>query len=76
VAGYNATGQVTSERRKKPFQLARGAIDANPKLRNSIGIQARSLGFVPRREQLGFTPEAKAKSRLGATVGWLVKLPE
>src|ERR1700680_212267 len=26
VAGYNATGQVTSERRKKPFQLARGAI--------------------------------------------------
>src|SRR6267154_3351675 len=27
VAGYNATGQVTSERRKKPFQLARGAIE-------------------------------------------------
>src|SRR6266566_3819289 len=26
VAGYKATGQVTSERRKKPFQLARGAI--------------------------------------------------
>src|SRR6266700_2133793 len=26
VAGYRATGQVTSERRKKPFQLARGAI--------------------------------------------------
>src|SRR6266404_1640503 len=26
VAGYNATGQVTSERRKKPFQLARGAM--------------------------------------------------
>src|SRR5215203_2728978 len=26
VAGYSATGQVTSERRKKPFQLARGAI--------------------------------------------------
>src|SRR5258708_18365593 len=24
VAGYSATGQVTSERRKKPFQLARG----------------------------------------------------
>jgi hypothetical protein len=24
VAGYKATGQVTSERRKKPFQLARG----------------------------------------------------
>src|ERR1700676_5240813 len=26
VAGYKATGQVTRERRKKPFQLARGAI--------------------------------------------------
>src|SRR6202012_6292747 len=26
VAGYRATGQVTSERRRKPFQLARGAI--------------------------------------------------
>src|SRR5438309_6817371 len=26
VAGNNATGQVTSERRKKPFQLARGAM--------------------------------------------------
>src|SRR5467141_581447 len=24
VAGYKATGQVTSERRKKPFQVARG----------------------------------------------------
>src|ERR1700737_4493641 len=26
VAGYSATGQVTRERRKKPFQLARGAM--------------------------------------------------
>src|SRR6202158_543261 len=26
VAGYRATGQVTSERHKKPFQLARGAM--------------------------------------------------
>src|SRR3981189_632071 len=26
VAGYKATGQVTSERRRKPFQLARGAM--------------------------------------------------
>src|SRR5882724_3717306 len=30
VAGYKATGQVTSERRKKPFQLARGAIENTP----------------------------------------------
>jgi hypothetical protein len=27
VAGKRAIGQVTSERRKKPFQLARGAIE-------------------------------------------------
>src|SRR5260370_12734257 len=27
VAGCKATGQVTRERRKKPFQLARGAIE-------------------------------------------------
>src|SRR3984957_1399215 len=30
VAGNRATGQVTSERRKKPFQLARGAIKNTP----------------------------------------------
>src|SRR5712671_1670949 len=40
VAGYKATGQVTRERRKKPFQLARGAIQIlrtlqNPDLRRS-----------------------------------------
>src|SRR5258705_11736270 len=34
VAGYSATGQVTSERRKKPFQLARGAMRC-PEKRNS-----------------------------------------
>src|ERR1700759_1651896 len=28
VAGYSAIGQVTSERRRKPFQFARGAMDA------------------------------------------------
>src|ERR1700694_5956613 len=31
VAGYRATGQVTSERRKKPFQLARGAMGYSEK---------------------------------------------
>src|ERR1700761_8357926 len=29
VAGYSATGQVTRERRRKPFQLARGAMRKN-----------------------------------------------
>src|ERR1700737_1604336 len=43
VAGYKATGQVTSERRKKPFQLARGAIQSlltqqNPDSRRSCRI--------------------------------------
>src|ERR1700722_6115566 len=37
VAGYRATGQVTSERRKKPFQLARGAMG---KLRNATDDDA------------------------------------
>src|SRR5712671_4865630 len=31
VAGYSATGQVTSERRKKPFQLARGGMRCSEK---------------------------------------------
>src|SRR5712671_3686042 len=31
VAGYKATGQVTSERRRKPFQLARGAMGYSEK---------------------------------------------
>src|SRR5436309_3040746 len=41
VAGYKATGQVTRERRKKPFQLARGAI------RNSEYRDATEPGFKP-----------------------------
>src|SRR5882757_6891149 len=47
VAGYKATGQVTSERRKKPFQLARGAIQIlltlqNPDSRRSCRIGSDS----------------------------------
>src|SRR4030081_620768 len=43
VAGYKATGQVTRERRKKPFQLARGPFkysktQQNPDLRRSCPI--------------------------------------
>src|SRR5205823_10876057 len=41
VAGYKATGQVTSERRRKPFQLARGAI------RNSDTGTQQNPGFKP-----------------------------
>src|ERR1700692_4250323 len=39
VAGYSATGQVTSERRRKPFQFARGAMYAL--LRNERGSDSR-----------------------------------
>src|SRR5258705_9714923 len=45
VAGYKATGQVTSERRKKPFQLARGAIQNTPDAtENSDSRRTRTLG--------------------------------
>src|SRR5271163_1359899 len=45
VAGYKATGQVTSERRKKPFQLARGAIEYSKC--NGTRIQDDPAGLVP-----------------------------
>jgi hypothetical protein len=46
VAGYKATGQVTSERRKKPFQLARGAIQKYSKLYRTR-IQDDLTSLVP-----------------------------
>src|SRR6202165_705515 len=46
VAGYKATGQVTSERRKKPFQLARGAIQKYSKLYRTR-IQDDPAALVP-----------------------------
>src|SRR5712672_3399460 len=54
VAGYKATGQVTSERRKKPFQLARGAIEIlqtlkNPDSRRSCLVGSDSQFRVFRR---------------------------
>src|ERR1700712_2491875 len=42
VAGYSATGQVTSERRRKPFQFARGAMDAL--LQQGDGSNSRRTG--------------------------------
>src|SRR3982074_2272143 len=40
VAGYKATGQVTSERRRKPFQLARGAIQI---LQNATEPESKTI---------------------------------
>src|SRR4029450_12830502 len=37
VAGKRATGQVTRERRRKPFQLARGAMGCSKKTRQTTG---------------------------------------
>src|SRR5437764_8312266 len=51
VAGYKATGQVTRDRRKKPFQLARGAIEilqnATELWITELWIQDDFAGLVP-----------------------------
>src|ERR1700730_6808326 len=50
VAGYSATGQLTSERRRKPFQLARGAmVRGIPKgrLLDKRRLEDRSSGRPP-----------------------------
>src|ERR1700676_1444183 len=44
VAGYKATGQVTRERRKKPFQLARGAIRILQTLQNPDSRRTSWIG--------------------------------
>src|SRR5436309_1125430 len=54
VAGKRAIGQVTRERRKKPFQLARGAIgvlqrnaDPDPQYRaGSLDLESEKLALV------------------------------
>src|SRR3979409_715002 len=44
VAGYKATGQVTRERRKKPFQLARGVIEILQTLQNADSRRSSRVG--------------------------------
>src|SRR5215217_4670461 len=44
VAGYRATGQVTRERRKKPFQLARGAL-GTPNATRELVVSRRFWGI-------------------------------
>src|ERR1700686_1523924 len=44
VAGYKATGQVTSERRKKPFQLARGPFKILQTLQNPDSRRSQHVG--------------------------------
>src|ERR1700704_1639822 len=54
VAGYRATGQVTNERRKKPFQFARGAMgyseyaaDDRPRYHRGTRIQGERGRNLP-----------------------------
>src|SRR6202790_3030702 len=44
VAGYSATGQVTRDRRRKPFQLARGAMAGELQLLMPDSRRAGRLG--------------------------------
>src|ERR1700732_2724841 len=50
VAGYSATGQVTSERRRKPFQFARGAMYAVLRNKGRLGTQDERRTLVPTPE--------------------------
>src|ERR1700716_3862497 len=59
VAGYNATGQVTSERRKKLFQLARGAIEI---------LHSTELNAQYRRRAKGSKVPKIESSTLGAGI--------
>src|SRR5947207_5551296 len=60
VAGYKATGQVTRERRKKPFQLARGAIGGTPKRNEGTGGLKTILGRSFRQSKFQKVHLAKA----------------
>src|SRR6185437_10764797 len=55
VAGYSATGQVTSDNRKKPFQLARGAM-AN---------SANATGQLTQKIRIAPTPPITKSARAG-----------
>src|ERR1700759_1377558 len=47
VAGYSATGQVTRDRRRKPFQLARGAMLRRTPVLRAAPTQDERDGLVP-----------------------------
>src|SRR5258708_19786773 len=64
VAGYRATGQVTSERRKKPFQLARGAMGYSENATNDRREYHRGRRFQTWRDR-GSRKGAKPGPRRG-----------
>jgi hypothetical protein len=55
VAGYNAIGQVTSDSRKKPFQLARGAIRKTPRYAKEPGLKCSGADSFRLAEPEGST---------------------
>src|SRR3979490_3439523 len=67
VAGYKATGQVTSERRKKPFQLARGAMGYSENATDDQRGDHRGTGF--QSERSGNLATALTVSRQGMLQG-------
>src|ERR1035437_4747666 len=73
VAGYRATGQVTSERRKKPFQLARGAMgysenatDNRPRIPPGHPVSSEPGGESPNGVNRGGAGWLQDGSRSGA----------
>src|SRR5260370_15339578 len=70
VAGKRAIGHVTSERRKKPFQYARGAMNTNSTILNKLQYRGRgrvveSANRTPRRYlQLTACSRIERKRRL------------
>src|ERR1035437_1855970 len=73
VAGYRATGQVTSERRKKPFQLARGAMgysenatDDRPRIPPGHPVSSEPGGESPNGVNRGGAGWLQNGSRSGA----------
>src|SRR6201999_2044534 len=45
VAGYSATGQVTRDRRRKPFQLARGAMLRRTPVSRRLGLKTNKTAW-------------------------------
>src|ERR1700729_535129 len=59
VAGYSATGQVTSERRRKPFQFARRAMDAVLQLRGRFGLKTNEAGEFRQPHMIHFRADLR-----------------
>src|ERR1700761_6552364 len=66
VAGYSATGQLTSERRRKPFQFARGAMGR--------GTPTRAVRTQDERDPLVPTPNKPSRDHFSGFVSHRTRL--